>query len=472
MFDCIIKNGNVIFPDVTREADLACQDGKIVAITNPGTHLESKSEINAKGCYVLPGAIDPHVHVHWPFLAATTADDYSIASRAAALGGTTTFIDFAHPRMGATPVERINNRLAEIGIQSSIDFSLHCVISNREPETLDQIELLTKKGITSFKLYMTYSRRKIMADDSILFEVMKKASKLGALVCVHAENGPVGDALEAQFIAEGKTKAVDFPHHKPNFIEAEAVERAIFWAKQTGARLYFFHLSTSEGLEIIRDAQKKGFPIAAETCPQYLLLDESVFARPGIGHRFICSPPIRSTKDNEALWEGIKDGTISTIGTDHCAFTIAQKNMGIDNFVDVPNGLPGIETRLSLMWTEGVSKNRITAQQLAKILSANPAKIFGLYPQKGSISIGSDADLVIFDPSERWVLTQDKTNMGVDWIPYEGWEMHGKVIHTLSKGKLIVKNGKFTNVSSEGEFITRKRFCEILERKRLLCQGH
>jgi dihydropyrimidinase len=455
LFDCIIKDGIVVFPDFTRETDLACLDGKIVAISSPGTFLESKNVINAKGCYVLPGAIDPHVHVHWPFLAATTADDYAIASRAAALGGTTTFIDFAHPKMGATPIERINNRLSEIGNESTVDFGLHCVLSNRDPETLDQIEKLVKMGITSFKLYMTYSRRKIMADDSILFYVMKKAAELGALVCVHAENGPVGDAMEAQFIAEGRTKAVDFPLYKPNFVEAEAVERAIFWAKQTGVRLYFFHLSTKEGLEIIRDAKNKGFPIAAETCPQYLLLNDSVFARPGVGHRFICSPPIRSRKDNDALWEGIKEGTISAIGTDHCAFTIAQKDLGIDNFVDVPNGLPGIETRLSLMWTEGVNKNRITPQQLTRILSYNPAQIFGLFPRKGCIAIGSDADFVVFDPSAHWTLTQSQTNMGVDWTPYEDWEMQGKVIHTIIRGEVIVEDGKYIGSSKKGRFVQR-----------------
>lgn len=455
MFDTIIKNGTIVFPDELQEADLACVGGKIAAIANPGTLSNAKEIIDAKNCFVLAGAIDPHVHVHWPFLAATTVDDYSIASQAAALGGTTTIIDFAHPKMGVTPVERINNRLAEIGKNSVIDFSLHCVLSNSEPESLDQMEELFKRGITSFKLYMTYSRRNIMANDSTIYFVMKKASELGALVCVHAENGPVGDALEAQFIAEGSTKTIDFPRHKPNFIEAEAVQRAIFWARQTKARLYFFHLSTREGLEYIREAQLKGLPIAAETCPQYLLLNESVFTQAGIGHRFICSPPIRSSEDNEALWEGIRNGSISVIGTDHCAFTIAQKDMGIDNFIDVPNGLPGIETRLSLIWTEGVSKKRITPQQLTRILSYNPAKIFGLLPHKGYISVGSDADLVILDPSKRWTLTQTKTHMGVDWIPYEGWKMQGKVVHTLVRGKLMVRDGKSTKNSNQGEFIKR-----------------
>jgi dihydropyrimidinase len=438
------------------EADLTIKNGKISAIGQPGTFASARRVVNAKGMYVLPGAIDPHVHVHWPFLTSTTVDNYAIASRAAALGGTTTFIDFAHPKMGASPLERINNRRLEVGNDSVLDYSLHCVISNRETETLRQIQQLVHHGVTSFKMYMTYSRRKIMADDSVLYAVMSKAASLGALVCVHAENGPVGDAMEAQFFAEGRTKAADFPQHKPNFIEAEAVERSIFWAKQTGARLYFFHITTREGLEIIRDAKKKGLPIVAETCPQYLLLNQSVYSIPNNGHRFICSPPIRSIEDNLALWQGVQDGTISVIGTDHCAFTIEQKDIGIDNFINVPNGLPGIETRLSLIWSEGVMKNRITPVQFSKILSYNPSQIFGLFPQKGCIAIGSDADLVLFDPSYNWNLTCAKTNMGVDWSPYEGWKMQGKVMHTIVRGELVVEDGEFIGCTGRGSFLKRK----------------
>jgi dihydropyrimidinase len=455
VFDCVISGGTVIFPEYSKEADLACQAGKIVEIGNPGTLLRGNQTIDARGQLVLPGAIDPHVHVHWPFLAATTADDYAIASRAAVLGGTTSFIDFAHPKMGATPVERINNRLSEIGGYSITDYSLHCVISNRDPETLKQMEELVKRGITSFKMYMTYSRRKIMADDATLYYVMEEAAKLGALVCVHAENGPLGDAFEAQCIEEGRTKAVDFPQHKPNFVEEEAVERAIFWANNTGARLYIFHLSTREGLELVRNAQRRGVKVVAETCPQYLLLDESVFSRKGIGHRYICSPPIRSKKDNEALWQGVAEGTISTIGTDHCAFTVAQKDLGIDNFIDVPNGLPGIETRLSLLWTDGVAKGRITPQQAVQVLSSNPARVFGLFPQKGVIGLGADADLLVFDPSAHWTLKHDKLHMGVDWNPYENWQMHGKVVSTIVHGEVVVANGEYVAKTAQGRFLSR-----------------
>lgn len=456
MFDSVISGGTVIFPEYLKEADLACKDGKIVAIGKMGLFPETKRVVDAKDCFVMPGGIDPHVHVHWPFLAATTADDHALASRAAALGGTTTFMDFAHPKMGGTPIERIDNRLAEIGNNPITDYSLHCVISNREPDTLKQMEVLVKRGITSFKLYMTYSRRKIMADDSVLYFVMEQAAKLGSVVCVHAENGPLGDAFEAQFIEQGRTKAVDFPQHKPNFIEEEAVERALFWASKLGGTLYIFHLSTREGLELVQKAQKKGVQVFAETCPQYLLLDDSVFSRKGIGHRFICSPPIRSRKDKDALWEGIQEGIISTIGTDHCAFTISQKDVGIENFVDVPNGLPGIETRLPLIWTEGVEKGRITPQQAVRILSTNPAKIFGLFPQKGTIGLGADADLVVFDPSMKWTLQHDNTHMGVDWSPFEEWKLKGKVRSTIIHGEVVVEDGERIVVNTQGKFLPRR----------------
>ena len=259
MFDTVIKGGIVVLEDTATAVDLALRNGKIAALGTPGTFNEAKVTVQAEGCYVFPGAIDPHVHVHWPFLAATTSDTYQIASKAAAVGGTTTFIDFAHPKMGPTPLERISNRKSEVGNDSVLDFSLHCVISDYTDDTLSQMERLVKQGITSFKMYMTYSRRKIMADDAVLYFVMKKAAELGALVCVHAENGPLGDAMEAKFISNGRVKAVDFPKHKPNFIEAEATQRAIFWARETGVSLYFFHVTTAEGVESIRGQSRMDY---------------------------------------------------------------------------------------------------------------------------------------------------------------------------------------------------------------------
>ncbi len=392
MIDLVIRGGRTVLPNLTIETDIAVDGGKIVALGDLSGIFPSKREIDAHGCFVLPGAIDPHVHVNWPFLDATTADDYTSASVAAAFGGCSTVIDFAHPKMGPTPLDRVAHRRAEADGKSYVDYGFHCVLSGDDETALAQMESLVADGVTSFKLYMTYSRRGIMADDSVILKVMKKAAALGALVCVHAENGWVGDANEARFIEQGRTLAIDFPQHKPNYVEAEAVSRAIFWSEHTGCRLYIFHLSTKEGLGLVHQAQQRGVEVVAETCPQYLVLDDSVYGKPGEGHRYICSPPVRSREDCEALWEGISKGIIQVVGTDHCVFTKAQKDAGRSDFTKVPNGLPGIETRLPILFSEGVIGGRISVSTLMRITGLNPARVFGLYPRKGILAPGSDAD--------------------------------------------------------------------------------
>jgi dihydropyrimidinase len=404
---------------------------------------------------VLPGGIDPHVHISWPFLDATTADDYAGASVAAAIGGTTTVIDFAHPKMGPTPLERVATRRAQAEGQVAIDYSLHCVLTDGSPQTLADMAPLVAEGITSFKVYLTYSRRGIMVDDAALLAVLRKAASLGAVVCVHAENGIVADANEARFVAEGRTSAADFPRHKPNYIETEAVARALFWAREAGAALYIVHLSTAEGLSLVQAAQQQGCQVWAETCPQYLLLRGSVYERLEDGHRFICSPPLRSEEDSEALWKGIAGGTVATIGSDHCVFTAAQKDRGRDDFTRVPNGLPGVETRLPLLFSEGVGKGRITVNELARITSLGPAQVHGLFPRKGILAPGSDADIVLLDPTRRWTLSSDTLHMAVDWSPYEGWELQGAPVMTIAGGEVIVEDGDFVGQPGRGRFLSR-----------------
>jgi len=455
MIDLIIRGGLVVLPEHSYETDLAVDRGRIAALGKASSLPKARRTIDAQGCYVLPGAVDPHVHIHWPFLNATTADDYADATTAAAIGGTTTIIDFAHPKMGATPLKRVASRRAQAEGKAVIDFAFHCVLTEGSPQTLGEMDALVAEGVTSFKVYMAYSRRGIMADDAVLLSVMQRAALLGALVCVHAENGTVADASEAQFLASGRTGAADFPQHKPNYVEAEAVSRAIFWARQAGARLCIVHLSTAEGLDLVRNAQREGVQVFAETCPQYLLLDDRVYQRPADGHRFICSPPIRSPADGEALWEGIADGVISIIGTDHCAFTAGQKDGGRGNFVSVPNGLPGVETRLPLLFSEGVAKGRISIADLVRITSLNPARVHGLYPRKGSLGPGSDADIVLVDPKARWTLLADKLHMAVDWSPYEGLELQGAPVMTIARGKVVVEQGEFVGAEGWGRFVRR-----------------
>jgi len=455
MIDLIIRGGTVVLPEQCIETDVAVDGERIVALGVAGSLPEARRVVDGRGCYVLPGAIDPHVHIRWPFLDATTADDYAVATMAAAFGGTTTVIDFAHPKMGTTPLERVANRRAQASGQAVVDFSFHSVLTEGSPQTLAEMDMLVADGVTSFKMYMAYSRRGIMVDDATLLSVMQRAASLGAVVCVHAENGTVADANEARFVAAGRTSAADYPQHKPNYVEAEAVSRAIFWARQAGVRLYFFHLSTAEGLSLLRDAQREGAQVFAETCPQYLLLDDQVYRRQEDGHRFICSPPIRSPADNEALWGGIAEGIISVVGTDHCAFTTAHKDRAPDNFTSVPNGLPGIETRLPLLFSEGVGKGRISVNDLVRISSLNPARVFGLYPQKGVLWPGSDADIVLIDPTTKWTLTAKELHMAVDWLPYDGLELQGAAVMTIARGEVIVEHGEFVGTAGRGRFVHR-----------------
>lgn len=455
MLDLIIYGGTVVLADGCYALDLGIERGRIALLGAPGSLPGAPRTIAAEGCYLLPGGVDPHVHVHWPFLNDTTADDFATASIAAATGGDTTLIDFAQPRMGPTPLERIANRRAEADGCTVVDYGLHCVLTDGSPQTLTQMEELVNSGVTSFKMYMTYSRRGLKVEDATLVSVMRQAAKLNALVLVHAENGSVAEANEARFAAEGRLRAADFPRHKPNYVEAEAVGRAIFWAGETGARLHILHLSTAEGLELIRKAQQRGVRVSAETCPQYLLLDDKVYDRPDDGHRFICSPPIRSKADADALWKGIAEQVITIVGTDHCAFTTTQKDRGRDNFTDVPNGLPGIETRLALLYSEGVAKGRISLNDLAAVTSRNPARSFGIFPRKGSLVPGSDADLVLIDPEARWTLAAKDLHMAVDWSPYEGWQMQGGPVMTIARGEVIVDHGRYVGKAGGGAFLKR-----------------
>jgi dihydropyrimidinase len=455
VIDLVIRGGLAVWPELALETDIAVDAGRIVGLGAYRRCPEARRVVDATGCYVIPGGIDPHVHINWPFLTETTADDFEQATIAAAIGGTTAIIDFAHPRMGSSLQARVAARRSHAENRAVIDYGLHCVVSNSAATTIDEMEMVVAGGISSFKVYMTYSRRNIMLDDAALLRVMRKASSLGATVCVHAENGNLVDAAEADFVTAGRTGSVDFPLHKPNYVEAEAVSRAIFFARQTGARLYVLHLSTAEGLGIVSQARSDGVEVVAETCPQYLLLSDEVYQREEDGHRFICSPPIRSHTDCEALWSGISNRTISVVGTDHCLFTSAQKDKGRHDFTQVPNGLPGIETRLSLIYSEGVAKGRISINDLVRVTSHEPAVVFGLFPAKGTLTPGSDADIVVLDPTSEQKLSPAALSMGSDWTPYEGWELTGSPVTTIAAGEVIVEHGNFVGRPGRGRFLVR-----------------
>jgi len=454
MIDLLIQGGTVVFPETCVEVSLAVDGGKIVGLGTPGSLPTARRTIDARGCYVLPGGVDPHVHIHWPFLDATTADDYAEATIAAAIGGTTTLIDFAHPKMGSTPLARTTARRAHADGQVAIDYSLHCVLTGGALDDLSSIAEVGVQGVNSFKVYMAYSRRGLMVDDAHMLQLFSASAAQGATVCVHAENGTVAAANEKQFLAEGRMSAVDFPLHKPSHVEADAVSRAIHWARQAGVRLCILHLTTAEGVSLVREAKRSGVPVFAETCPQYLLLTDRVFGNED-GHRYICSPPLRSDGDREALWKGLVDGTIDMVGTDHCVFTAAQKDEHKDNFAEVPNGLPGLETRMSLLFSEGVAAGRMSINDLARVTAFGPARTFGLYPRKGSLMPGADADIVLLDPEQKWTIDPENLHMAADWSPFNDWQIVGRPTVTIARGNVVAEGGEFVGEVGSGRFLAQ-----------------
>lgn len=454
MIDLIVRGGQVVLSDQVVETDIAVAEGKVLALGAHRAFHPARRTLDVHGCLVFPGAIDPHVHVRWPFLNDTTGDRYEDATIAAARGGTTTIIDYALTRENVGPLEALRDRRAQAEGQAVVDYAFHCVITRVTPQVLAEMAGLMEAGVPTFKMYMAYSRRGIMVDDASLYQVARWASQRAAMLMVHGENGLVADLLEAEFLRDGKGAACYYPLFKPDFVEAEAVQRAVFWASVTQARLYVVHLSTQKALESVQQAQRRGARIYAETCPQYLVLDDTVYQRSD-GHRFICSPPIRTAADADALWKGLQEGAVATIGSDHCAFSRAQKDRDAADFSKVPNGLPGVETRFPLLFSAGVSQGRLTPVQLARVTSTNVARVHGLFPRKGIIAPGSDADMVIVDPSARQTLSAQSLHMVSDWSPYEGLELRGYPAFTIARGQVIVEGGEFRGEVGTGRFVPR-----------------
>lgn len=456
MYELLIHNGTVVLPDRIARVDIAIQNGKIAAIGEYETLGDAASEYNAEGKYVLPGLIDPHVHMKHPFKEHFAPDDFFHASVSAAFGGTTTLIDFAIQWDKAVSIEdtvRCRRQAIEEGVV--VDFALHATPTRSDQQTIDSVPGCLDLGVPSYKVYMVYRDQGRIVEDPIILGLLEAMRKRSALLMVHAENSSIAEYNRDKFVAEGRTAASYFPQVKPNFVEAEAISRAVFFNRVAESRLYIAHLSTLEGLEMVRSAQQSGEMVFCETCPHYLVLDADAYSRSD-GQNFLCSPPLRSIQDRDALWQGIADGSISVISSDHCGFSLAQKALGQGDFSKTPNGLPGIETRLALVYSQGVLQERISIQQMVKVLSANPAKIFGMYPQKGAIQLGSDADLCIFDGTWEQTICASKLHGAVDWSPFEGMKVHGVVTDTILRGTFIVQDGQLRVQPGFGKFMHRQ----------------
>src|SRR6202166_2628003 len=458
-FDTIIANGRVATATDTYTSDVAISDGKISALGQSLPRENAKKVIDAKGKYVFPGGIDVHTHLDMPFGGTTSADDFETGTRAAAFGGTTTLIDFAIQYKGQPLRQAFDTWMDKASKKAVCDYAFHCIVTDIGNGQLQEMNALVGEGVTSFKLFMAYPGV-FMLDDASIFRALQTTAKNGGLICMHAENGSAIDVIVQQALAEGKTAPKYHALPRPTTAEAEAVSRAIALAEMAGAPIYIVHLSCNEALEKVREARDRGLPAYAETCPQYLHLSLENMDVPGFeGAKYVFTPPLREKWNQEKLWQGLARDTLQVVSTDHftCCFK-EQEEMGKNDFTKIPNAGRGIELRLSLFYSGGVLGGKFSANRFVQLVSTAPAKLFGLYPRKGTIAVGSDADIVIFDPNAEQVISVKTHHMRVDYSMFEGMKVKGVTKTVLSRGRVIIDNGAFTGKPGAGEFLRRKTY--------------
>ena len=460
-FDTIITNGRVVTATDTYASDVAITGGKIVAIGQGLPRENAGRIIHAAGKYVLPGGIDVHTHLDMPFGGTTSTDDFETGTRAAAFGGTTTLIDFAIQYKGQTLRHAFDTWMQKASAKAVCDYSFHCIITDLPDAQLHEMNALVHEGVTSFKLFMAYPGV-FMLDDASIFKALRATGKNGGLVCMHAENGGAIDVLVQQALAEGKKAPKYHALTRPTTAEGEATGRAIALAEMAGAPVYIVHLSCNDALEKVREARDRGLPVYAETCPQYLYLSLENIDVPGFeGAKYVFTPPLREKWNQEKLWSGLKLDQLQVVSTDHCPFCFKeQKELGRDDFTKIPNGGPGIEHRMSLIYSGGVAQGRFSVNRFVQLVSTAPAKLFGLYPRKGTVAVGSDADLVIFDPDRKHTISAKTHHMRVDYSMFEGIQVTGMPEVVLSRGRVIVEADKFLGRPGGGEFVKRATYSQ------------
>jgi dihydropyrimidinase len=461
-FDTIVKNGTIITATDTTRADLGINGEKISVIAAQLPAENATQVIDATNLLLLPGGIDVHTHLDMPFGGTTSADDFQTGTTAAAFGGTTTLIDFAIQYKGQTLRHAFDTWMQKAHEKATIDFAFHCIITDLGSAQLEEMGQLIREGVTSFKLFMAYPGV-FMLDDASIFKAMRQAAKHSGLICMHAENGGAIDVIVQQALAEGKRAPKYHALTRPTTAEAEATSRAIALAEMAGAPVYIVHLSCNDALEKVREARDRGLPAYAETCPQYLYLSLENMDAPGFeGAKYVFTPPLREKWHQEKLWQGLAHDTLQVVSTDHCPFCFKeQKEMGKDDFTKIPNGGPGIEHRLSLIYTGGVHGKRFSANRFVEVVSTTPAKLFGLFPRKGTIAVGSDADIVVFDPAAHDVISAKTHHMRVDYSMFEGIAITGIPKTVLSRGKAVIDSGKFVGRPGSGQFLRRQTYSGI-----------
>lgn len=453
----LVKGGTVVTASDTYVSDVRIEDEKIVAIGRnlPGT--DNDTTINAAGRYIFPGGVDVHTHFELPFMGTVSADNFKTGTTAAVCGGTTTIVDFVIPEKGKPLRQALDCWHEKAGGKAVSDYGFHMAITEYNDAVAREIPGVIENGVSSFKCFMAY-KNVLQVDDGQLISVLENVGKNGGLVSVHAENGDMIARLAKQFILEGKTAPEYHWRSHPSIAEEEAVSRAIALATFTGQSIYIVHLSGADGLKKVKDAVADGRKVYAETCPQYLLLPAELYLKPNFeGAKYVMSPPLRPADHLEKMWNGLAKGYIQTVATDHCPFNFnGQKDMGKNDFTKIPNGIPATGDRFNLLYTYGVAKGRISLNRFVEVVCTNPAKIFGMYPRKGSITVGGDADIVIFNPDAKTTISAKTQRHNVDYSAFEGFELSGAVESVLLRGKLAVKNGKYVGEQGDGKFISRK----------------
>jgi dihydropyrimidinase len=461
-FDTIIKNGTVVTAIDTYAADVAITNGKIAAIGADLPATNATKIIDAANKLVMPGGIDVHTHLDMPFGGTTSADDFETGTRAAAFGGTTTLIDFAIQYKGQPLRQAFDTWMSKASGKAVCDYAFHCIMTDISGGQLGEMNDLVREGVTSFKLFMAYPGV-FMLDDGSIFKALQKTSQNGGLICMHAENGSAIDVIVQQALAEGKKAPKYHALTRPTTAEAEAVGRAVALAEIAGAPIYIVHLSCNDALEKVREARDRGLPVYAETCPQYLYLSLENMDAPGFeGAKYVFTPPLREKWNQEKLWQGLKRDHLQVVSTDHCPFCFKeQKELGKDDFTKIPNGGPGVEHRMSLIYSGGVAAGRFSVNRFVELVSTTPAKLFGLYPRKGTIAVGSDADLLVFDPKRKHTISAKTHHMRVDYSMFEGITVTGMADVVLSRGKVVVEGDKFVGRAGAGEFLRRATYAQL-----------
>lgn len=450
----ILKGGTIVTAEKIYKSDIKIVK-EVIAEIGKNLKCDNYEVIDVSGCHIIPGGIDTHTHFDMNAGSTKTADDFESGTKAAIIGGTTTVLDFAETSNDEDLIEGIKTYHKKADGKCSCDYGFHMTITKLDTDTFKFMEELISEGVTSFKMYMAYDGMKV--DDGTIYKVLEKARELGCIVEFHCESGDLLDVLVEENVKAGNLKPKYHPLSRPNIVEREAVSRLADITQLAYSRSYVVHLSCKESLVVVKNARKRGVNMIVETCPQYLLLEDKLYSNEGFeGAKYVMSPPLRKKEDIECLWNGIRDGDIQTVGTDHCSFNFrGQKDMGIDDFSKIPNGAPGVEQRIELLYTYGVAIGRISFNKFVEITSTNAAKIFGMYPKKGEIKVGSDSDLVVLDTTKEKIITSTTQQQNVDYTPYEGFKVSCEIRDVFLRGEHVVKCGKIKK-KNKGKYLKRK----------------